>query len=185
MRKLFAMGLTLLLCWQPMGAVAADLAAPAGPVTASVSREASRLASEADARSAAGWQAMRELAAGRRIVITTQTTTVSGSFVAADAAMVTVRNGDVMERLNAEDVVLIAGVARRGSAGMAVLGALGGIFLGSGVAVGLAESTRCSQGCGGRRLAIWSTFIGLPIAGGYGAWYASSRVTEEVIYRRP
>jgi hypothetical protein len=128
---------------------------------------------------------MRGLTPGRRIVVTTKTATVVGSFVAADASMITVRNGDVTEHLNAEDVVVIAGIGRRGSAGMAVLGALGGIFLGSGVAVGLAESSRCSQGCGGRRLAIWSTFIGIPIAGGYGAWYGSSRVTEEVIYRRP
>jgi hypothetical protein len=73
---------------------------------------------------------------------------------------------------------------RRGSALAAVFGTLGGIWVGSAVACGLADSSRCYQHCG-VELAVWSAMIGVPIVGGYGAWRASSHLTEEVIYRRP
>jgi hypothetical protein len=49
----------------------------------------------------------------------------------------------------------------------------------------MAESSPCYRSCGGTELAIWSAIIGLPIAGGYGAWRSTSRLAEEVIYRRP
>jgi hypothetical protein len=49
----------------------------------------------------------------------------------------------------------------------------------------MAESSRCYRSCGGTELAIWSAIIGLPIAGGYGAWRSTSHLAEEVIYRRP
>jgi hypothetical protein len=65
-----------------------------------------------------------------------------------------------------------------------VFGTLGGIWLGSGIGFAMAESSRCYRSCGGTELAIWTAIIGLPIAGGYGAWRSTSRLAEEVIYRR-
>ena len=186
MRSVCAMGLTMLLCWQPIVAVAAVETAPAGPLARSMSREAGRLAAESAAGEAAsGWGVFRALEPGRRIVVMTSTTTLTGAFVTADDSTLTVRRNESTERLDADDILLVSGTVRRGSAGAAVLGTLGGIWLGSGLAFGLAENSRCYRSCGGVRLAIWSAMIGVPIAGGYGAWYGTSRLTEEVIYRRP
>ena len=84
-----------------------------------------------------------------------------------------------------EDVQLVERRVRRGSALAAVFGTLGGIWLASGVGLAMAESSPCYRSCGGTELAIWSAIIGLPIAGGYGAWRSTSRLAEEVIYRRP
>ena len=93
---------------------------------------------------------------------------------------------ELIVRLPIGDVLAVTtGSVRRGSAGAAVLGTLGGIWLGSAVAFGLAEKTRCHPGCGGVQVAMLSAMIGIPIAGGYYGWYATSHVTEEVIYRRP
>jgi hypothetical protein len=81
------------------------------------------------------------------------------------------------------DILTITGPVRRGSAAAAVLGTLGGIWLGTAMAVALAY-TRCQPNCAGVQLGIWGSMIGVPAAGGYGAWRASSRLTEEVIYGR-
>jgi hypothetical protein len=186
MRNICAIGLTVLVGSQPIVAVAAGGAESSGPLGRSVSREAARLAAESAGRAAThGWEALRGLDPGTRIIVTQANTTLTATFVSANDTTLTVRNGDAVEYLDAEDVVLVANLVRRGSAGAAVLGTRGGIWLGAGLAVGLADSTRCYPDCGAARLGMWSAMIGVPIFGGYGAWYGTSRVTEEIIYRRP
>jgi hypothetical protein len=186
MRNICAIGLTVLVCAQPMVALAADDGGSPGPLGRSVSREAARLAAEPAGRAAThGWEALRGLDPGTRIIVTTANTTLTATFVSANDTTLNVRNGDAPELLNAEDVVFVAHLVRRGSAGAAVLGTLGGIWLGAVLAVGLAENTRCYGDCGAARLGFWSAIVGVPILGGYGAWYGTSRVTEEIIYRRP
>ena len=92
--------------------------------------------------------------------------------------------GDAVEHVNADDVLFVTARVRRGSSAAAVFGTLGGIWLGSGLAYGLAETTECYSGCAGVKLGIWSAIVGVPIAGGYGAWRLSSHPIEEVVYRR-
>jgi len=82
-------------------------------------------------------------------------------------------------------VLVVGNRSRRGSAAAAVLGTLGGIWLGTAMAVHLAFNVRCQPECGVVELGMWGAIVGVPLAGGYGAWRASSRVTEEIIYRRP
>jgi hypothetical protein len=178
MRRLCAAGLIGLLFVQPLRAE--------GPLTRSAAREASRLAAETSAAiDPDGWKAVRLLEPRTAIVVTTGDGTVSGEFVTLDRSTITITRNGAAESVNIDDVQMIERRMRRGSALAAVFGTLGGIWLGSAAAYGLAESTRCYPSCGGVELAIWSAMIGVPIAGGYGAWRASSRLTEEVIYRRP
>jgi hypothetical protein len=174
MRRPYATLLTMLLCAHPLLAES--------PLTRSVAREAARLAAPpADDRSA--WRAVRLLEPGARIVITTADAAVDRAFVGLRDSTLTVRNGSAEEEIALDEVLMIESRVRRGSAAAAVFGTLGGIWLGSAVALNLTYS-RC-HACGAVRLAAWGAFIGIPIAGGYGAWYGSSRLTEEVIYRRP
>jgi hypothetical protein len=91
--------------------------------------------------------------------------------------------GELIERVPIGDVLAITAPVRRGSAAEAVLGTLGGIRLGTAMAVALAY-TRCQPNSGAVELGMWGSMIGVPVAGGYGAWRASSRLREEVIYRR-
>jgi hypothetical protein len=88
-----------------------------------------------------------------------------------------------VERYAATDVVRVDQFVRRGSTGMAVLGAVGGLLLGSVLAGALAE-TRCYPNCGGVEFAMLLSTLGTPIAAGYGLWHASSKMVEELVYRR-
>jgi hypothetical protein len=178
MRRLCAAGLIGLVLVQPLRAE--------GPLTRSAAREASRLAADTSAAiDPDGWKAVRLLEPRSAIVVTTGDRTVSGAFVTLDSSTITVTRNGAAESVNIDDVQMIEKRVRRGSALAAVFGTLGGIWLGSAAAFGLAESTSCHQRCGGVELAVWSAMIGVPTAGGYGAWRASSHLTEEVIYRRP
>jgi hypothetical protein len=131
-----------------------------------------------------GWQTVRLLEPGSKIVITTATETMTGAFVSVDDTALIVSQGGVIANLRVDDVQMIERQVRRGSALAAVFGTLGGFWLGSAMAYGLAESSRCYGNCGGVEFAVWSAIIGVPILGGYGAWRGSSRLTDEVIYRR-
>ena len=177
MKKLCATALILTLGWPSFVA--------AGPLGRSVSREAARLAREpAGDADRSGWRTVRLLDPGTKIVITTAEETMTGAFVSVDDTTLALnRNGSVLY-LNVDDVQMVERRIRRGSALAAVFGTLGGIWLGSAMAVGLIDSTRCYRDCGAEEFALWSTIIGVPIMGGYGAWRSSSRLTEEVIYRR-
>jgi hypothetical protein len=178
MRKLCATGLMALLFVHP---VLAD-----GPLTRSAAREGARLAAElAPIAEPDGWKAVRLLEPRSAIVVTTGDRTVSGAFVALDGSTITVAHNGVPELVNVDDVQMVEKRVRRGSAVASVFGTLGGIWLGSALAFGIGESSRCYRSCGGQELAMWSAIIGVPIAGGYGAWRSSSRLTEEVVYRRP
>jgi hypothetical protein len=177
MKRLCAIGLMLTMGWQSISA--------AGPVERSLSREATRLARESageDDRS--GWQTVRLLEPGSKIVITTADETMTGAFVSVDDATLAVNRDGTVLHLNVDDVQMVGRQVRRGSAVAAVFGTLGGFWLGSALAYGLAESSRCYRSCGPEIFAVWSAIIGVPILGGYGAWRGSSRLTEEVIYRR-
>jgi hypothetical protein len=89
----------------------------------------------------------------------------------------------IVERWSAADVVRLDQSVRRGSTGMAVLGAVGGLFLGSMVAGGFAN-TPCYPDCGGVEIGMLLALIGTPIATGYGLWRGSSKMVEENVYRR-
>ena len=73
---------------------------------------------------------------------------------------------------------------RHGSAAAAIAGVAGGYLLGAVIAGGVLANTHCYNSCGGVELAMAGALIGIPIAAGYGAWRASSRMIEDVIYRR-
>jgi hypothetical protein len=178
MRRLCATALTVLLGVHPL---LAD-----GPLTRAADREAARLAAAApsDPVDADAWKAVRLLDPGSAIVVTIGDRTVSGTFVSLDGSKITVTRKGVTESADIGEVDMVEKRVRRGSALAAVFGTLGGIWLGSGMAIGLAESSRCYQHCGGVELAFWSSLLGVPIAAGYGAWRSSSHVTEEVVYRR-
>jgi hypothetical protein len=177
MKRLCAILLMLTMGWQSICA--------AGPLERSASREASRLARESageDDRSS--WRTVRLLEPGSRIVITTADETMTGAFVSVDDTMLAVSRDGAILQLGVDDVQMVERRMRRGSAVAAVFGTLGGIWLGSRLAYGLAESSRCYRSCGPGIFAVWSAIIGVPILGGYGAWRGSSQLTEEVIYRR-
>ena len=177
MKKLCATGLMLTLGWQSIAA--------AGPLERSASREATRLAREsAGEADRSGWRTVRLLQPGTKIVITTADEVMTGAFASVDDTALFVSREGAIVRLNVDDVQMIERRVRRGSALAAVFGTLGGFWLGSAMAYGLAESSRCYRNCGGVEFAVWSAIIGVPILGGYGAWRGSSRLTEEVIYRR-
>jgi hypothetical protein len=185
MTRFCTIALSLLLCCQSVHSETGPDSVPGAPLAGSVTREASRLAVEARANIApTDWETLRELTQGKRIVVTTRATTLAGEFISADAATLILQRGDYVEHLSADDVLFVTARVRRGSAAAAVFGTLGGIWLGSGLAYGVAESTRCYSGCAGVNLGIWSAIVGVPIAGGYGAWRLSSRPIEEVVYRR-
>ena len=177
MRRPCAIALAVLLCVHPL---LAD-----GPLARSADREAVRLAAgpfrpvDAD-----GWKAVRLLDPGSAIIVTIAGRTVSGAFVSLDDSRITLTRNGLTESTDIGDVEMVEKRVRRGSALAAVFGTLGGIWLGSGMAVGLAESSRCHQRCGGVELAVWSSLLGVPIAAGYGAWRSSCHMTEEVVYRR-
>jgi hypothetical protein len=155
-----------------------------GPLTRSAVREAARLAAEpARPVEADDWKAVRLLEPKSAIVVTTGDRSVAGAFVSLDDSTITLAGNGLTESIAIGDIQMIEKRMRRGSALAAVFGTLGGIWLGSVVGFGLAESTECYEHCGGAALAIWSAMIGIPIVGGYGAWRSTSHLTEEVIYR--
>ena len=91
----------------------------------------------------------------------------------------------VLRRFAAEDVLVITTPSRRGgSPQAAALGALGGFALGSSVAIGLGLSVKCQPGCGPVVGLMVASVVGMPIAGGYAAYRATSHASERVIYRR-
>jgi hypothetical protein len=177
MQKLCAMGLVVVLWGSQLRAE--------GPLARSAALQISKLAAQpTEPNDRSGWRAVRLLEPGSRIVVTTAEATVSRKFVAVDDVLLTVRNGSSDERIAVDSILEIESRVRRGSALAAVFGTLGGIWLGSAMALGVADSSRCYDGCGPSRLAVWSSVIGVPVAVGYGSWRASSHLTEEVIYRR-
>jgi len=180
MPRIFATVLSVVLCCEPLHVVISAEPSFEGPLARSVSREAERLAAGANV----DWQNLQDLKPGQLIIITTSTATFNGAFIGTDSTTLIVQRGEATERLSADDVLVVSASKRRGSAGAAVFGTLGGIWLGSALAYGLAENARCYSGCAGVRLGVWGAIIGVPIAGGYGAWRLSSRLTEEVVYRR-
>ena len=178
MRNLCAIGLMLATSWQPISA--------AGPLEHSLSREASRLAREPGGDPDwSAWRALHLLELGSTIVITTAFATTSGEYVGADAAAISVSRNGIIEQVPADDVLVVSVLKRRGSAAAAAAGTIGGLYLGSFVGYGLASGSRCYDRCGGAVLTLLAAMIAGPILGGYGAWHASSRMAEEIIYRRP
>ena len=169
----------LAIGWQPIFA--------AGPLERSLSREASRLARDAgDAPDRSAWRALWTIDVGTAIIVTTTANTlVTGTLDSLDAAAVSVKRNGAVERIALDDVLMVEKRVRRGSALTASLAAIGGLYLGSMLAVGIGFSVRCQPGCGGTEALMASAVVGLPIAAGYGGWRASSHMVDEVVYRRP
>ena len=185
MTRFCTIAVSLLVFCQAVQCEGVPHSAPGAPLAVSVAREASRLAVEIGASTVPpDWETLRELAPGKRIIVTTLTTTLAGEFISADSAALVLQHGDAIERVGADDVLFVVTRVRRGSAPAAVFGTLGGIWLGSALAYGLAETTNCYSGCAGVKLGMWGAIVGVPIAGGYGAWRLSSHPIEEVVYRR-
>jgi hypothetical protein len=161
-------------------------ATTAGPLEQLLTREASRLArDQGEDIERASWKALRQLEPGSDIVITTVDAVRSGKLIATDDASIQLSHNGVIEQIGADTVRLIERRLRRGSARAAVFGTLGGIWLGSGLAVGVVSSTACRQHCVGAAAAAWGGLLGVPILTGYGAWRGTSRVVSEVVYLRP
>jgi hypothetical protein len=178
MKRLCVIGLAALIGVQP---VLAD-----GPLSRSAVQAAARLARDADGGTGrSSWRDVRLLDPRTPIVVTTADDTLSGRFVAIDDRWISIDRNGAVERVDLDDVEMVERQARRGSALAAVFGTLGGIVQGSMMAVNIAEGASCYRGCAAARLAVWSTIIGVPTAAGYGSWYGSSHLTEEVVYRRP
>jgi len=175
MRRLCATALTVLLCAHPLLA--------AGPLARSAEAAATRLAGEpGDSGGADDWKAVRLLAPRTAIIVTIGGRPLPATFVGlADQTITVMRNG-ATESISLDEIQMVEKRVRRGSALAAGLGAVGGLWLGSGFAY--LASASCYQRCGGADALLWTAFIAAPIAAGYGAWRASSHLTEEVIYRR-
>jgi hypothetical protein len=177
MRRLCATALTVSLCAHPLLAE--------GPLARSATGQAARLAGDTTPPGAADrWKAVRLLEPPAAIVVTTADRTVSGTFVGFGGSTITVMRSGVAEVIDAGDILMVEKRVRRGSAVAAALGATGGLWLGSAVAVGLTFNTRCQRRCGAVEAGMFAAVFGVPIAAGYGAWRASSHLTEQVIYRR-
>ena len=178
MKRLSAVGLMLTMGWQPIAA--------AGLMERAVEREAARLARESGAgEDRPGWRVVQQLDPRSSVVVATSDDLVVGAFVGADAASIQVRRNGVIEQVDADAVLTVEKRVRRGSAVAATLGALGGLWLGSGLALWIGLESRCQPNCGGVEAMMFGAVIGMPIAAGYGAWRSTSRMAEEVIYRRP
>ena len=88
---------------------------------------------------------------------------------------------DVILQLPIDEVLMVTTAPQRhGSAVAAVLGMLGGFGV-AGLLAG-AIGRDCGNHCAGETFAMLAV---LPIAAATGAWYGTSRMIEDVIYRRP
>jgi hypothetical protein len=91
----------------------------------------------------------------------------------------------VLRRFAAEDVLVITVPARRGgSPQAAALGAVGGFALAYATAIGIGLNAKCQPNCGPVIGLMVASVVGMPIAGGYAAYRATSHASERVIYRR-
>jgi hypothetical protein len=91
---------------------------------------------------------------------------------------------ELIERLPAGDLLTIALQVRRGSAAAASLAAIGGLYLGALLGFTVTSGVNCYRGCAGAQAATLGLMVAVPIAVGYGAWHASSRLVEELVYVR-
>jgi hypothetical protein len=193
----FTLSLTLIVCLLPVPAAAHD--APPGPIAGAISREAARLvanqdtaASEADSEqqdtlTLSDWSRVRRLAPGTRMIVTVNgERPIPWKFRTADASQLTVHDATGHEEMIARsDVAEIETLVIRGSKVGAIVGAVGGAFLGTLIAEHLAFTVRCQPSCGGVEALIWLSAIGIPVAAGLGGYYASVESTARVIYRAP
>jgi hypothetical protein len=162
------------------------MTAAAGPIGASLAAEAARLARESPAgEERPGWRAVQDLEPRSHVVVATADDLVAGVLAAVDSVSIQVERNGVIDRIDAAAVVTVEHRVRRGSAVAAALGALGGLWLGSGLAVGIGFGSRCQPDCGGVQALMLGAVIGIPIAAGYGAWRGTSHMADEIIYRRP
>lgn len=239
MKRLWAIGLTLAMCWQPIAAVAGPPTMD-GPIGRTALAAVSSLPDRSqDPADIAGWNAVgRVMSPGDAVVIGTASGSSVRRFIALSGlAIVVLRDdfklperakaqlfelsrmdpnalvdssngvvrrfkaiqvspagisldnvkvaelGDVVEIIPASDVQLISRVLRRGSGAAAAFGTVGGILLGSWLG-GAIASQGCRGDCGGIEAAAFASLIGVPALTGYGAWRASSRQIEEVVYRK-
>jgi hypothetical protein len=240
MKRLWAIGLTVAMCWRPIAAVAGPLAMD-GPIGRTALAAVSRLPSPSQDRSdIARWNAAGHMMSpGDAVVIGTNAGSRVRRFVAVSGLTIVVLHDDfklperaqaqlfelarvgpnilvdpstggvrrykaiqvseagisldnvkvaelrdVVEVIPASEVQTISRVIRRGSGAAAAFGTVGGILVGSWLA-GAVASQGCRGNCGGLEAAAFVAVIGVPTLTGYGAWRASSRQIEELLYHRP
>jgi len=191
------LSLTLIVCLLPFPVAAHE--ASSGPIAAAIPLEASRLIasqdaapSEPDAEQPAtltpsDWFRVRKLRPGTKMIVTVKgERPIPWKFRTADASQLTVHDATGHEETIARsDVAEIETLAIRGSKVGAIVGAVGGAFLGTLIAEHLAFTVRCQPSCGGVEALIWLSAIGIPVAAGLGGYYASVESTARVIYRAP
>jgi hypothetical protein len=135
------------------------------------------------------WSRVTGLAPGIEILVEVRgAAAVMRTFVRADESELIVKTpglSDVLQRLPRQDVVAIKTAPRRhGSKIGAAIGAAGGFVLGYAAAVHLAYK-QCNGSCSDEKAFMALSLVGLPIAGGWLGYQASSRTTQDVIYRAP
>jgi hypothetical protein len=190
------LSLTLIVCLLPFPAAAHETSP--GPIAAAIPLEAAQLNARQDAASETGnehqdtltlssWSRVRRLAPETKRIVT-----VKGEqprrwrFGTADASQLTVHDSTGHEETIAHsDVAVIETFAIRGSKAGAIGGAAVGAFFGVGFAIGLALNTRCQPSCGGVETRMALLAIGMPVAAGFGGFYAFGKSRARVIYRAP
>src|SRR5437899_7471 len=191
-----ALALTLTVCLLPFPAAAHE--ASPGPITGAIRREAERLvanqdpaASEPDvgqrATPPSDWSRLFLVATGTKLIVT-----IKGeqprrwTFGTADAFQLSVHDSTGQAVMIARgDVAEIEAFAIHRSVTAAIVAAAGGVVLGGYLAMRLGLSVRCQPSCGGVEAGILLSAIGIPVAAGFGGYYASGVSTANVIYRAP
>jgi hypothetical protein len=135
------------------------------------------------------WSRVIGLAPGAKILVEVRgAAAVPRTFVGADESELVVKapeSRDVLQRFPRQDIVAIKTPPRRhGSKIGAAIGAAGGFVLGYAAAVNLAYK-QCNGSCSDEKALMALSLVGLPIAGGWLGYQATSRTTEDVVYRAP
>ena len=189
------LSLTLMACLLPFPAAAHEISP--GPIAGAIPREAARLVANQDpgasgpdagqrAIPSSDWSRVWLLATGTNLIVT-----VKGeqprrwTFKTADATRLIVRDSTGIEEMIARsDVAEIEAFAIHRSMTTAIVAAAGGVFLGGYLASRLVF-VRCQPSCGGVAAGFWLSLIGIPVAAGFGGYYAFGESTARVIYRAP
>jgi hypothetical protein len=189
------LSLTLIVCLLP-SPTAAHETSP-GPIAGAISREAARLianqdaaASEAEAGERAtppsDWFRVWLLATGTHLFVTVKgEQSRRWTFKTADAFQLSVHDSTGQDVMIARgDVAEIEAFAIHRSKTAAIVSAAGGVFLGGYLASRLGY-VRCQPSCGPVVAGFWLSLIGIPIAAGFGGYYAFGESAARVIYRAP
>lgn len=134
------------------------------------------------------WRRVESLRPGTVIsVVPDGRATVSGQFVSADAATVTLTPAGqaAPQTIRREEIVEVTGrISHRGSRLGAVVGAGAGAFVGFLAALNLAFKD-CGGDCSDEKWLVGVSLVGIPVGGGFLGYYGlAGQPRVETIYRR-